>query len=130
MCNFTYPSWSTTMGWSLPQLGIFTNYFVVQNICGMESSYNLYLSPEAFWNAHLHTVAGEAEFPKIGICELLCTYAACWCCWSNSQICEDKYIKSWSSTTKHEATTRPSLELFFLTSIFNIFLYKKLTVST
>ena len=43
------------MGWSLPQLGIFTNYFVVQNICGMESSYNLYLSPEAFWNAHLHT---------------------------------------------------------------------------
>jgi len=71
MHNFTYilpgrPLWAGPYpNWGFLQITLLNN-------CGMESSCNLYLSPEAFWNAHLHTVAGEAEFPKIGIWELLC----------------------------------------------------------
>ena len=56
MLNFTFtlpgrPLWAGPYpNWGFLQITLF-------NICGMESSMNLYLSSEAFWNAHLHKVA-------------------------------------------------------------------------
>ena len=73
---------------------------------------------------YLHVGWVLQNLPKLGTTALL-MHAACWCCW-NFVLCADYVLKNWIVLNKDMAKSHPSLELYFLTFIFNTsFINKK-----